>query len=59
MPSVPFVPPPDGYTIRHLLTHEERLEAVRIQEETWGDEVLVAKGWRVKVGPEGWRNKCS
>jgi predicted GNAT superfamily acetyltransferase len=33
---VPFVAPPDGYTIRHLASHEERAEAVRIQEETWG-----------------------
>jgi predicted GNAT superfamily acetyltransferase len=37
MAPVPFVPAPEGYTVRHLRTHEERVEAVRIQEETWGE----------------------
>ncbi len=37
MSDVPFVPTPPGYTIRHLGSHAERAEAVRIQEETWGE----------------------
>ena len=36
MPPVAFVPPPTGYTIRHLVSHAERAEVVRIQDETWG-----------------------
>jgi len=36
MPPLAFVPPPAGYTIRHLASHAERAEVVRLQDDTWG-----------------------
>ncbi len=36
MSRVAFVPPPAGYTIRHLASHAERAEVVRLQDDTWG-----------------------